>query len=122
MINKSKTRESHLRRSDRIRYKLKKSGERPRLVIIKTNRYLAVQVIDDNTGSTLISATSSEKTFPIQTFSRKNKDSAKELGKLIAERAKGKGITKVKLDRSGYIYHGNIAVFAESAREGGLEF
>jgi large subunit ribosomal protein L18 len=122
MIDKNSTRESQLRRAERIRYKIRKFGDRPRLVIVKSNRYLKAQIIDDISGSTIAAASSSEKSFPIKSFSRKNKISAEELGKIIAERAKGKGISKVVLDRSGYIYHGNIAAFADSARKGGLEF
>ncbi|MCB1140613.1 MAG: 50S ribosomal protein L18 [Leptospiraceae bacterium] len=122
MINKNKTREKQLRRAERIRYKLKKNTDRPRLVLNKTNRYITVQIIDDSKGNTLAAASTSEKDFPIKSFSRKNKNSAQELGKIIAERAKSKGIARVKLDRSGSIFHGNIASFAESAREGGLEF
>ncbi len=122
MISRKKIRETKERRIERIRYKLKITGSSPRLVINKTNRYLIAQVIDDKNGSTLAYASSSEKTFPITGYSRKNKNSAVELGKIIAERAKTKGVQKVMLDRSGSIYHGNIAAFADSAREGGLVF
>ncbi|MCB1179315.1 MAG: 50S ribosomal protein L18 [Leptospiraceae bacterium] len=122
MINKSKTKEQVDRRKRRIRYKLKSNDERPRLVFNRTNRYLIAQVIDDKKGTTLAYAITSEKDFPVKSFSRKNKECAVELGKRIAERAKTSGVSKVKLDRSGMIYHGNIAAFADSAREGGLEF
>jgi large subunit ribosomal protein L18 len=122
MISRKKIRETRERRIERIRYKLKKNGSSPRLVLNKTNRYLIAQIVDDKSGNTLAFATSSEKTFPIQGYSRKNKKSAAELGKIIAERAKLKGITTVMMDRSGAIYHGNISVFADSARQGGLQF
>jgi len=122
MISRKKIRETAERRIERIRYKLKTTGSSPRLVINKTNRYLIAQIIDDKSGSTLVYAASSEKSFPIQGHSRKNKRSAVELGKIIAERAKTKGVSAVMLDRSGAIYHGNIAAFADSAREGGLKF
>jgi large subunit ribosomal protein L18 len=122
MIDRKKIRETNERRTSRVRYKLKAVGNRHRLVFNKTNRYLIAQVIDEVNGKTLAYAASSEKDFPIKSFSRKNKASAIELGKIIAERAKSKGIKEVMLDRSGYIYHGKIAAFADSAREGGLVF
>jgi len=122
MISRKKIRETTQRRIDRIRYKLKTTGSSPRLVFNKTNRYLIAQIIDDTNGSTLAYASTNEKSFPINGYSRKNKKSAVELGKIIAERAKTKGVSSVMLDRSGAIYHGNIAAFADSAREGGLKF
>lgn len=122
MINKQKHRAGKERRIERARFKLKQNGDRPRLVFNKTNRYLIAQVIDDNVGNTLAYAISSEKSFTVQGFSKKNKQAATELGKIIAERAKSKGISKVMLDRSGIIYHGKLAAFAESARKEGLEF
>ncbi|HMV44548.1 MAG TPA: 50S ribosomal protein L18 [Leptospiraceae bacterium] len=122
MINKQKHRPGQERRIERARFKLKTNGDRPRLVFNKTNRYLIAQVIDDKVGSTIAYAVTSEKTFPIKGYSKKNKQSATELGRMIAERAKSKGVTKVMLDRSGIIYHGNLAAFAESARKEGLEF
>lgn len=122
MIDKNKIKLRNERRKERIRYKLKTNGSRPRLVFNKTNRYLIAQLIDDEKGITLAQASTFEKDFPVQTFSRKNKECAMELGKRIAQRAKEKGITKVMLDRSGMIYHGRIASFAESARKEGLEF
>lgn len=122
MINKTKKVENQIRRAKRSRYKLKKFGTRPRLVFSKSNRYLIAQVIDDNEGKTLVYATTQEKNFPSHENSKKSKSAAVVLGKLIAERAKNKGITKVMLDRSGMIYHGVLAAFADSAREQGLEF
>ena len=101
---------------------MKQFGSRPRLVFNKSNRYLIAQVIDDSRGQTLVYATTKEKNFPPHENSKKSKSAAVQLGKVIAERAKQHGITKVMLDRSGMIYHGVIAAFAESAREEGLEF
>jgi large subunit ribosomal protein L18 len=122
MINKTKKKLIEKRRVERVRYKLKHNGERPRLVFNRTNRYLIAQVIDDSTNTTLAYAITSEKTFPIQGESRKNKLSATELGKIIALRATEKGVKQVMLDRSGMVYHGKIAAFADAARENGLEF
>ena len=107
MINKQKHRPGQERRIERARFKLKQNGDRPRLVFNKTNRYLIAQVIDDTAGKTIAYAVSSEKSFPVQGYSKKNKQAATELG---------------KLDRSGIIYHGKLAAFAESARKEGLEF
>lgn len=122
MINKEKKLQKANRRKERIKYKLRLYGDRPRLIFNKTNRYLIAQVVDDNQGKTLAYATSSEKDFAISGFSRKNKAAASELGKLIAERAKNSGVEKVMLDRSGMIYHGKIESFAQAAREKGLVF
>jgi large subunit ribosomal protein L18 len=122
MINKTKKNINQKRRASRSRFKLLKSGNRPRLVFTKSNRYLTAQVIDDVQGKTLAYATTMEKEFPAHENSKKSKSAATILGKIIAERAKKTGVEKVMLDRSGMIYHGAIAAFAESAREGGLEF
>lgn len=122
MINKTKKNINQKRRASRSRFKLLKSGNRPRLVFTKSNRFLTAQVIDDVQGKTLAYATTMEKEFPAHENSKKSKSAATILGKVIAERAKKTGVEKVMLDRSGMIYHGAIAAFAESAREGGLEF
>ena len=84
MINKQKHRPGQERRIERARFKLKQNGDRPRLVFNKTNRYLIAQVIDDTAGKTIAYAVSSEKSFPVQGYSKKNKQAATELGKLIA--------------------------------------
>ncbi|EKT88821.1 50S ribosomal protein L18 [Leptospira santarosai] len=120
MIDKLKKSVSKIKRAERSRFKLKKSGSRLRLVFNKSNKYLSCQIIDDLQGVTLAYATTSEKTFAGE--SKKNKDAAKILGKLIAERGSQKGVKQVMLDRSGMIFHGRIAAFAEGAREAGLEF
>ena len=111
-----------LKRTKRVRYKLKKNIERPRLVFNKSNRYLIAQVIDDKAGTTLAFAATYEKDFPVKGFSIKNKAAAVELGKRISARATKNGVKKVMLDRTGMIFHGKLAAFADSAREGGLEF
>ncbi|MCB1191016.1 MAG: 50S ribosomal protein L18 [Leptospiraceae bacterium] len=122
MINKENKLVKANRRKERAKFKLKGYGNRPRLVFNKTNRYLIAQVVDDTQGKTIAYATTAEKDFSVSGYSRKNKEAASELGKLIATRAKNNGIDKVMLDRSGMIYHGKIASFAEAAREKGLEF
>ena len=102
---------------DRIRKKLQGTAARPRLNIYRSLNHIYVQVVDDLHGTTLVSASSAE--------SKKNGgnvSAAKDLGKVIAERAKAKGITTVVFDRGGYIYHGRVKALADAAREGGLQF
>ncbi|MCR9142362.1 MAG: 50S ribosomal protein L18 [bacterium] len=119
-MNRLETKRKRItRRVTRVRYDIKPKIPRPRLVINRTNRYLAVQIVDDETGKTLCSAATNEKSFSSK---GKNKESAKALGELIASRASEKGVKKVVLDRRGNLYHGKIAAFAEAAREKGLEF
>ncbi|ABZ94401.1 50S ribosomal protein L18 [Leptospira biflexa] len=122
MINKTAKNTKRLRRAERVRYKLRQTSERPRLVFNKTNRYLTAQIIDDAKGVTLVYATTLEKDFPKHENSKKSKSAATELGKVVADKAKKAGVSQVVLDRSGMVYHGRIAAFADSAREGGLEF
>ncbi len=120
MINKLKKISAKNRRAERSRFKLRQFGERPRLVFTKSNRYLACQIVDDSKGTTLAYASTLEQTFSGK--SRKDVEAAKALGKAIGERASQKGVKVVMLDRSGMIYHGRIAAFADAAREAGLEF
>jgi len=110
-----------LRRKLRIKRKLNPKKDRFRLCISRSNMNIYAQIIDDNKGRTEIGVSTLNKDFPI----KKNKcniKAAKELGKIMADKAKEKGITKVVFDRNGYIYHGKIKAFAEAARENGLEF
>ena len=109
----------------RIRKKLAGTTERPRLNVYRSVNHIYAQVIDDAQGKTLVSATSVEKGKGVKSEKRPtggNVSSAKEVGKLIAERAKDKGIKKVVFDRGGYLYHGRIKALADAAREAGLEF
>ena len=100
-----------MKRHTRVRGKISGTPERPRLIY--------AQVIDDVNGVTLVSASTLDKEFEGATG---NKEAARKVGKLVAERAKAKGIDTVVFDRGGYIYHGRVAELAEGAREGGLEF
>ena len=103
----------------RIRKKITGTAERPRLAIFRSVNHIYAQVIDDVKGVTLASASTTESAFD---KTGGNVAAAKEVGKLIAERAKDKGVTKVVFDRGGYIYHGRVRNLAEAAREAGLEF
>ncbi|MGA9773712.1 MAG: 50S ribosomal protein L18 [Blastocatellia bacterium] len=104
----------------RIRSKVAGTTERPRLAIFRSVNHIYAQVIDDTKGETLVSASSTES--GARGKSGGNIAAAKEIGKLIAERAKEKGINRVVFDRGGYIYHGRVRNLAEAAREAGLEF
>ena len=105
----------------RIRRKMQGSAERPRLNVYRSLNHIYAQVIDDLNGVTLVSASSAEgKKGERKTGG--NLASAKELGKLIAERAQTKGIKQVVFDRGGYIYHGRVKALADAAREAGLQF
>jgi large subunit ribosomal protein L18 len=104
----------------RIRQRLSGTAERPRLAVFRSVKHIYVQVIDDHKGTTLVAASSNEKAGPLK--SGGNVAGAKEIGRLIADRAKAAGITKVVFDRGGYLYHGRVKALAEAARAGGLEF
>ena len=103
----------------RVRKNVKGTSSRPRLSVFRSNRSIYCQVIDDLNGSTLVAASSSETSIP----SEGNKtDTAKAVGKLIAEKAKAQNISNVVFDRGGYLYHGRVKALADGAREGGLQF
>ena len=104
----------------RIRKKVKGTSGRPRLAVFRSLNHIYVQVIDDEKGVTLCSASTVEKSAGVG--SGGNINAAKEIGKLIAKRAQEKGITSVVFDRGGYIYHGRVKSLAEAAREAGLQF
>jgi large subunit ribosomal protein L18 len=106
---------------ERIRKKILGTSERPRLNVYRSLNHIYVQLIDDMQGNTVVFAHSAEgKKGERRTGG--NVASAKEVGKLIAERAKAKGISKVVFDRGGYIYHGRVKALADAAREAGLQF
>lgn len=112
--------EVRLRIHLRIRQKVRGSEERPRLAIFRSVKHIYAQVIDDRKGNTLVSASSNEKNSSIGNGG--NVAGAKQVGKLLGERAKAKGVSKVVFDRGGYLYHGRVKALAEAAREAGLEF
>ncbi|MBK9316035.1 MAG: 50S ribosomal protein L18 [Acidobacteria bacterium] len=104
----------------RIRRKVKGTAERPRLAIFRSLNHIYAQVIDDVKGVTICSASTIEKSAGVGNGG--NTDAAKTIGRLIAERAKEKGVSSVVFDRGGYIYHGRVKTLAEAAREAGLQF
>jgi large subunit ribosomal protein L18 len=108
------------RRQIRVRKKVFGAPQRPRLVVSRSARHISAQVIDDTQGRTLASASTMEAA--LRTASGDKSEKAKQVGGLVAERAKAAGIEKVVFDRAGYKYHGRIAALADAAREGGLGF
>jgi large subunit ribosomal protein L18 len=119
MIRKIEKKEIRNRIHRRIRRKLRGTAERPRLAIFRSVAHIYAQVIDDTAGATLVSASSVDKGGK---SNGGNVAAAKAIGKLVAERAKEKGIGKVVFDRGGYIYHGRVKALADAARAAGLEF
>lgn len=110
------------KRHKRVRYKVSGTGARPRLNVSRSIQHIYAQVIDDTTGHTLVAASTVDKTLRETLKSGGNIEAAKAVGKLIAERAKAKGVETVVFDRGGYKYHGRVKALADSAREGGLAF
>ena len=111
------------RRRATIRRKVKLAAAgRPRLSVFRSSKQIYAQLIDDVKGVTLASASSIEKSMREGRKTGANIDAAKAVGKLIAERAKQKGIKDVVFDRGGYLYHGRVKALADAAREGGLKF
>ena len=111
------------RRKARIRRTIKAAGGgRPRLSVFRSSKHIYAQVIDDRKGATVASASSLEKDMRVSLKTGADIGAAKAVGKLVAERAVGKGITDVIFDRGGYRYHGRVKALADAAREGGLEF
>ena len=106
----------------RIQHKVRGSGERPRLAVFKSGRHIYAQVIDDANGTTLAHASSLDAGLKKEEKNGANVGTAKRVGKLVADRAKEKGIARVVFDRGGYVYHGKVKALADAAREGGLEF
>ena len=124
MIRKIEKKEIRNRIHRRIRRKLSGTAERPRLAVFRSVAHIYAQVIDDAQGQTLVSASSVDKAAVDKAGKSKggNVAGAKAIGKLVAERAKEKGIKSVVFDRGGYQYHGRIKALADAAREAGLEF
>ena len=113
---------ARLRRHERVRKGLSGSPERPRLSVFRSLRHIYAQVIDDSVGRTLIAASTVEPAVRAQTTGHPRKEQAAIVGRIVAERARGAGVSAVVFDRGGFRYHGRIRALAEGAREGGLEF
>ncbi len=113
--------ERRLRIRKRIRKKISGTKDMPRMSVFRSNKQIYVQLIDDNQGVTLVSASSRDKGIAGQKGITKS-EQAKLVGKLIAEKSLSKGIKNVVFDRGGYLYHGRVKQLAEGARESGLKF
>ena len=118
MITQTKRNAIRQRIHDRIRRKLAGTGERPRLNVYRSLNHIYAQLIDDQKGETLVSAS----TLALKLKTGGNVASAKEIGKAVAEAAVKQGIKKVVFDRGGYLYHGRVKALADAAREAGLKF
>lgn len=111
-----------VKRHWRLRKNINGTAERPRLNVFRSLNNIYAQVIDDQQGVTLVSASSLDKEIKDQNVSGGNAEGAKLVGALVAKRALEKGITTVVFDRGGYLYHGRVAALAQAAREAGLKF
>ena len=120
MITKNSKNASRKVRQTRVRRKITGTPERPRLNVYRSNKNIYAQVIDDVNGKTLAQASTKEAGFELSNGG--NKEAAKVVGKLVAERALKAGIENVVFDRAGYIYHGRVKELSEAAREAGLKF
>jgi large subunit ribosomal protein L18 len=119
MIHKTSKDSLRRRVHSRIRRRLSGTDQRPRLAVFRSINHIYAQVIDDRRGHTIVAASSVEKSAPA---SGGNVAGAREVGRLVAERAKEKGVKSVVFDRGGYLYHGRVKALADAAREAGLEF
>lgn len=119
MIKRPNTNAQRMKRHKRVRAKISGTPEMPRLNVFRSEANIYAQIIDDVAGVTLVSASSLDK--DIAGYGG-NVAAAAAVGKLVAERAKAKGIETVVFDRGGYLYHGRVKALAEGAREGGLQF
>ena len=122
MIKKPEKKEIRGRIHKRIRRKLSGTAARPRLAVFRSEAHIYAQVIDDVAGATVVSASTVDKAAKDGRAKGGNVAAAKAIGKLVAERAKEKGIKSVVFDRGGYQYHGRVKALADAAREAGLEF
>ena len=110
------------RRKLRVRRNLKARSERPRLSVFRSSQHIYAQIIDDTSGKTLAAASTIEKEMRSGLKTGADKAAAAAVGKLVAERAKKAGVSKVVFDRGAYLFHGRIKALADAAREGGLAF
>ena len=122
MSNSAKhKRNARIRRHARVRKHVRGTAERPRLAVFRSNKHISAQVIDDRAGQTLAAASTHEADLR-GGGGTGNKEAAERVGRLLAERARAAGVSKVVFDRGGFLYHGRVAAVAEGARDAGLEF
>ena len=119
MIKKVSKNDARKVRHERVTNKVFGTSDCPRLCVFRSNTNIYAQIIDDEKGSTLVSASSLDKDLKIKGL---NVEAASKVGEALAKKAKKAGISKVVFDRGGYMYHGKVKALAEAARENGLEF
>ena len=112
------TRQARTRRHKRVRKHISGTAERPRLVVFRSNRGIAAQLVDDDAGKTLAAAS----WLDVRDAKGAKTEQAAEVGKLLADKAKAAGVKTAVFDRGGYLYHGRVKALADAAREGGLKF
>ncbi len=122
MIKKSDKNKLRRKKHMRIRKKITGTPERPRLNVFKSSKNIYAQIIDDSKGVTLVSASTIDTALKGSVNNGGNIEAAKEVGKLIAQRAVEKGVKLIVFDRGGYVYHGRVKELADAARAEGLEF
>ena len=122
----NKTIEAKKQKKDRVRKRIRKkisgTADRPRVIVLKSNKYIYAQAVDDTTGSVLASASTLEKDFRAKNKKAKNLEASEKLGEIMAQRLKGKKKKNIVFDRGIYPYHGRIKAVAEGMRKGGLTF
>jgi large subunit ribosomal protein L18 len=114
--------EARVRRHVRVRINLQGTQQRPRLSVFRSLSEIYAQIIDDKAGQTIVSASTIDQELRSKMEGLKKSEQAKMVGKMLAERAKGKGVQTVVFDRGGFKYSGRVKALADGAREGGLEF
>ncbi len=119
MVSRKDSNQARLKRHKRVRAKISGTSSRPRLAVYRSNANISAQIIDDEKGVTLVSASTYGSGYD---GNGGNKEAAKFVGKKIAEKALEAGITEVVFDRGGYLFHGRVSELAAAAREGGLKF
>ena len=122
MITKNDKNKARLKRHLRVRKKISGTAARPRLSVFRSSKHIYVQLIDDVGGVTLASASTVDKELSGKVKNGGDVEAARQVGELIAQRAKAKGFENVVFDRGGYLYHGRIQALADAAREAGLQF
>ncbi len=121
MANKSRS-EARIHRHERVRKTISGTADSPRVAVFRSLAEIYAQVIDDEAGITLVSASTVDKDLRSKSIGLKKSEQAAKVGESLAERAKAKGITKVVFDRGGFRYMGRVKALADGARKGGLEF
>ncbi|MBQ3783906.1 MAG: 50S ribosomal protein L18 [Lachnospiraceae bacterium] len=122
MVSKESRSKVRVKKHERLRNRFAGTAERPRLAVFRSNNHMYAQIIDDTVGNTLVAASTLEKDVKAALEKTNDVAAAAYVGKVIAEKAKAKGINTVVFDRGGFIYQGKVKALADAAREAGLEF